>query len=192
MKRSTNTTREADALLLARFNDRENQGFGEVYLYFHDELHYFAHKLFQGVNLTPEDVIQDIFVRIWEKKSPVFDSLHGIKAYLYVAIRNQYLKHLEHLKREDQYRRRMLLEEERFIVLVAENEVLSVLSTSATLLPEECAKVFKLCLEGWDIREIAEKLGKAESTVYKQKSEAIAILREKLTKDKFGIVMLFL
>lgn len=183
---------EKNALLLKRFNDREGEGFGEVYLYFHDELHYFAGKLFQSVNIAPDDVIQDIFIRIWEKKEPMFDSLSGIKSYLYIAIKNRYLKHLEHLKRVNEYNRQMLLDDSLFVALIAENEIFSTLSASAEFLPEECAKVFKLCLEGWDVKEIAEKLGKSESTVYKQKTEAINILRKKLSKKNFVFLLLII
>jgi RNA polymerase sigma-70 factor (ECF subfamily) len=192
MKQKGNITPDIEPLILKQFNDRESRGFGEVYLYFHDELHYFANKLFQDGNLTPDDVIQDIFVHIWEKRETCFDSLNSIKSYLYVAIRNHYLKHLEHLKRVDEYREQMLLAEDQFVSLIAENEILSVLSTSVEFLPEECAKVFKLCLEGWEIKEIAAQLGKSESTVYKQRNEAIVTLRKKLTKDQLFFLLLLI
>jgi RNA polymerase sigma-70 factor (ECF subfamily) len=76
--------------------------------------------------------------------------------------------------------------------MIAENEILSVLSSSLDLLPTECAKVFKLCLDGWEIKEIADQLGKSESTVYKQKKEAITILRKKLSKDKLFFLILLI
>jgi RNA polymerase sigma-70 factor (ECF subfamily) len=191
MNRKENISRDYESLLLQQFNNRESQGFGEVYLFFHDDLHCFANKFFQGTDIAPDDVIQDIFIHIWEKRNTVFDSLKGIKSYLYVSIRNQYLKHIEHLKRVDEYQQ-MLLSEDRLVALVAENEIFSYLSASADLLSEECAKVFKLCLEGWEIKEIADKLGKSESTVYKQKNEAIVVLRKKLPKDKLFFIMLLI
>jgi RNA polymerase sigma-70 factor (ECF subfamily) len=191
MKRKENIIHN-ESFIIQQFNRRENQGFGEVYLHLHDELYYFADKLFQSVNITPEDVIQDIFIHIWEKKDTSFDSLKALKSYLYIAIKNQYIKHLEHLKRVDAYNRQMLLDEKQFVVLVAENEILSVLSQSADILPEECAKVFRLCLEGWEIKEIADKLGKSESTVYKQRDRAVTILRNKLSKGDFLIILLAL
>jgi RNA polymerase sigma-70 factor (ECF subfamily) len=192
LKRKENISHEREALLLKQFNDRDSRGFGEVYLSFHGDLYAFAGKLFQEVSITPDDVIQDIYMYIWEKKDIRFDSLGNIKSYLYVAIKNQYLNHLEHLKRVNEYTQQMLLDEDQFVVMIAENEILSVLSSSLDLLPKECAKVFKLCMEGWEVKEIADKLGKSESTVYKQKNEAITILRKKLSKDKFFFLMLLI
>jgi RNA polymerase sigma-70 factor (ECF subfamily) len=192
MKRNGNISHDREPLLLKQFNERDSRGFGEVYLYFHNDLCCFAGKLFQEVNITPDDVIQDIYTYIWEKKETRFDSLGSIKSYLYTAIKNHYLNHLEHLKRVDEYTQQMLLDEDRFVVMIAENEILSVLSTSLDLLPEECAKVFKLSLEGWDVKDIAGKLGKSESTVYKQKNEAISVLRKKLSKDQLLVLLLLL
>jgi RNA polymerase sigma-70 factor (ECF subfamily) len=192
MKRKEHISQEREALLLKQFNDRDGRGFGEVYLSFHRDLYAFAGKLFQEVSITPDDVIQDIYMYIWEKKDIRFDSLGHLKSYLYVAIKNHYRNHLEHLKRVNEYTQQMLLDEDQFVVMIAENEVLSVLSSSLDLLPTECAKVFKLCLDGWEIKEIADKLGKSESTVYKQKNEAISILRKKLSKDKLFFIMLLI
>lgn len=181
-----------DDLLLKMFNCRDHSAFGAIYLHLYDELHYFARKLFQGVTITTEDVIQDIFINIWENKSLRFDTIDGIKAYLYVAIRNKRIKFINHTKCVNKHIQSIKEQEDELILSVAENEVMSFLSRSMTLIPEECAKVFKLCLEGWEMKEIAAKLEKSESTVYKQRNEAIRILRKKLPHKELLFLLILL
>ena len=43
---------------------------------------------------------------------------------------------------------------------------------------------------GWKAEEIAQKLGKNKQTIYNKKSEAIAYLKNKLSKD--SLLLLFI
>lgn len=174
--------------LLARFNRREDAALGEVYRMFYGDYFHFVSKMLRGSKLDAEDVLHDIFIAIWRNEDRRFDSLLGIKSYVYVSVRNHLRVWAAKHDRMNRYLSQ-LADDDFFTVQVAESEVVGLIAHSAELLPEECAKVFKLHLEGWDIKEIAEKLGKSESTVYKQKRQAISILKEKLPPDKLLIIL---
>lgn len=73
-----------------------------------------------------------------------------------------------------------MLKDDCFVIQVAESEILSIISQAVELLPEECSKVFQLHLEGWEVQDIALKLDKSESTVYKQRTRALNILKSKM------------
>ncbi len=45
---------------------------------------------------TAENLVQDVFLRIWENR-PQLNSDLNIKTYLYTAVKNQAFKHLRHL-----------------------------------------------------------------------------------------------
>lgn len=128
--------------------------------------------------IAPGDVVQDLFMKIWERKDLTFTSLEHLKAYMYVVIRNGYREYLSHKSVANHYIQTVKMTDDYFISQIVETETLSLLSRLTELLPEECAKVFKLYLEGWETKEIVEKLGKSSSTVYNQRQEAIKILKK--------------
>lgn len=177
-----------DSLLLSRFNNREEGAFAKVYSHYYYNLLHLANKLFSDTTEQPEDVVQDIFINIWNNKRQKFDSLNGLKLYVYVSIRNKFKDYIKHQKHKERFRD-VINSEDYFTVQVAESEVYSIIAESISLLPEECATVFRLHLDGWDVKDIALKTGKTESTVYKQKSRSIEILKDKLPMDKLYIIL---
>lgn len=182
---------EKQALLLKRFNDRESSAFGEVYLLYANELLYFTRRIYSETDVVANDVIHDLFIKIWESDKLKFSSLSNIKGYLLVSTKNYFRDYIKHHKCIGKFNQALLNDEDAFVSQVVENETFSIISQALELLPMECARVFKLCIEGWEVKEIAEKLNKTPSTVYKQKQEAISILKEKLPKDKLFILTFF-
>ncbi|MCM1032112.1 MAG: sigma-70 family RNA polymerase sigma factor [Oscillibacter sp.] len=178
-----------EKVLLSNFNDRLVEDFGKVYSLFYNELFYFAAKLYRNTEVEPRDAIQDVFLGLWQSKSRRFESLTSIKAYLFVALRNNFRSFILHHKYVEKYESSQLLTKELFEANVVESEVLSTFHYIIGLLPEESAEILELFLEGWSAEEIACKLGKNKQTIYNKKSEAIAWLKSRLSKD---ILFLFL
>jgi RNA polymerase sigma-70 factor (ECF subfamily) len=58
---------------------------------------------------TAEDLVQDVFMRIWVSRetSPINESL---QAYLFRAVRNRCINHLEHLKVKANYETQAMVE----------------------------------------------------------------------------------
>lgn len=179
---------ETDRLVVC-FNARESQAFGQIYLLCYDEFYFFSSRLYRETEIASGDVVQDLFMKIWERKELQFTSLEHLKGYMYVSIRNGYREYLSHKHVTDRYIQTVKMTDDYFISQIVETETLSVLSRLTDLLPEECAKVFKLYLEGWEIKEIVEKLGKSSSTVYNQRQEAIRILKKLDLNKLLSIVM---
>lgn len=180
-----------EPLLLKRFNNREEVAFTEIYQLYYYEFFILTLKLFNEGKEFSEDIVQDIFIGIWNNKNRCFDSIEGLKLYIYVSIKNKLRDHAKHKKHVEQYKK-IIKSEDLFTIEIAETEVYSVIVKSINLLPEECANVFKLHIDGWSVKEIAEKLQKTESTVYKQKTQAITILKNKLTKNQLIIITIML
>lgn len=177
--------------LLLGFNNREREAFGAVYYLLYNELYYFTAKLYQNSDIEPCDVIQDLFVNMWESKANQFESLIKIKSFLFVSIKNRFRNYLEHKRSIDKYTETIVAEKDSFISLIAETEVVSYVSEAIDKLPEECAKVFRMYAEGWEIKDISKHLGKSQSTVYAQKQSAISILKRSLDKYIVKIIYIF-
>lgn len=168
------------AKLLSRFNDRDMDAIGEVYQLFYNELHAFADKVFHDTGITSADLIHDIFIAI-SRSSIRFDSLEGIKAYIYVAIKNRLKDYLAHNSHVKDYRRGYLENNDAFETDIIETEYYSTMQYALGLLPEDSARIFRLFLEGWEAEEIAEFTGKNVRTIYNKKHEAIKKLKKKLS-----------
>lgn len=175
--------------LLVSFNKREIASFCEVYDLNFDKLYYFASRLFHGTTILAEDVVQDIFATIWEKKELTFHSLDHIVHYIYLSIRNRYKDFSIRKERIHRYHNYQSVDEDNFYSYILESETLSAISEAIEMLPAECAKVFKLHIEGWEIKEIAEHLNKSQSTVYNQRREAIEILKKRISSSAFSILV---
>lgn len=184
--------KDNDDKLLKEFNNRDDIAFGEVYHRFYNDLFHLAAGLYKNSHTDPSDVIQDVFVKLWESSTPKFDNLSSVKGYLYITIKNRFKNHLDHQKSVDKYSNNLKCDRDNFISQIAETETLSILNQAIDILPAECAKVFRLYIEGWDISEIAEKLNKSESTVYAQKQKSITILKQKLSKHSLLVLAQFI
>ena len=177
--------------LLSRFNERDVAAFGEIYSLFYDDLFYFALKLYENTNVEPEDAVHDTFLKLWQLPRTKFESLAGLKAYLFVALRNEFNQYVRHNYYVERYKKHELQTRE-FEFDVLESELRGSCEYMLGLLPEECAEVLRLFFEGLDTEEIALKLGKTKQVVYKRKHEAISILKKKISKEDIFILVLFL
>lgn len=173
--------------LLKRFNNRDNTAFGEVYILLYNELHHFTSRLYRETEIAAGDVIHDTFVYIWEHSTQRFEGIENLKAYLFTSIKNRFRNYIVHQKSVEKFQ----YENSDFISDVVESETLSIINQAINLLPQECAKVFRLHIDGWQVKDIAEKLGKSESTVYAQKQEAISMLKKKLPKHLYTFLSIY-
>ena len=179
-----------ETILLKNFNRRIEKDFGKVYSLFYNDLFYFTAKLYQHTEVEPRDAIHDVFLNLWQSPSLKFERLTDIKAYLYVSLRNHFKSYIRHHQCVEKYKAGQLLDKDSFEVDIIESETLSTFHYILGLLPEESAEILKLFFDGWKVEEIAQKLGKNKQTIYNKKSEAIAYLKNKLSKD--SLLFLFI
>lgn len=188
-----NTTQKNKTLtLLERFNNKDNDAFEEVYSMLYKELYYFSHSLYKGTEIDAKDVIQDAFLEIWQNNHRKFDKISGIKFFLLIVIKNGYKMYYNRNRFRDKVKKDLLKDDNFFMMQATEAEVFSLIPSALNLLPEECARSFQLFLDGWEVKDIAEKLGKQPSTIYNQRKESIKILRKKISKNHLSILLILL
>lgn len=178
--------------LLEKFNKREPSAFGDVYIIVFDEINNFACHLFYATNVDVRDLIQDLFLTIWSKHSLTFISIVHLKNYLYLAVKNKFRDHLKHNRHVSDYQSKVLSDEDYLLSCSIESSVLNTLNEAVEALPERCAEVFRLYLDGWNSNEIVLKTGKSRTMVYDLRTEAIEILKKNLKNTQFLTLTNFL
>ncbi|MBB2149259.1 RNA polymerase sigma factor [Pedobacter gandavensis] len=138
-----------------------------------------------------KDVLQDLFVKLWDQKSelPITDNLPG---YLFSAARNRVFNHLSRQQVASKYISSLhtFINEDNYItdLAIREKEFAKIIRQEIEALPAKMREVFLLSRDGhFSHEEIAKQLGISPQTVSKQISNALKTLRLRL-----GVLFYFL
>jgi RNA polymerase sigma-70 factor (ECF subfamily) len=131
-----------------------------------------------------EEVVQQVFVDIWEKRKELSVSV-SFKSYLYRAAHNRAINRIRHGKvrqlHADEYRHVTSLSHENTAEAIHQKELQKKIAEAINVLPEQCRMVFKLSrFEDLKYSEIADQLGISVKTVENHMGKALRILREEL------------
>jgi len=140
-----------------------------------------------------EDIVQEVFVRIWEKHQPIIESPQA-RPYLYTAVRNACFNHLGSKKRIQLYSLSDtdIAEENSLAWTVTEEpdeddkpNYRELLKKGIEQLPEKCREIFLLSRSGrLSNQEIADHLGISIKTVNNQTWKAMKLLKAFVKKAK--------
>ena len=153
--------------------------------------------LFNPVTEDNEEIIQDVFLKIWERKE-MLGELDSFRAYLFKVSKNLLLDKLRRNKVEKKVLSLMASDTEDSGVRLDDElcyeEYQSVADLALDRLTEKRRYIFELrTKEGLSLDEIAEKLKISKSVVKKQYYAASASIMEYLrTKGEMTISILFL
>ena len=136
-----------------------------------------------------KDIVQEIFIRIWEKRIK-FENELLLRKYLYLSTQNKCFTYLRDRKVQHYHKQQIIdnyqeQEEPNIINSLIKEEVYRQLLSSIEQLPPQCKKICLLTLDGKKPSEIAKELELNVETVKKQKKIAL-----KRLQDKFRILIL--
>ncbi len=155
-------------------------------LYYRPLCMYAMHYL--GDEMMVEDIVQDCFIKFWEKTKT--EKIGHPKPYLYMMVRNASLDALRKMpdNQEALDAAEKLIDDE----LKEDSFVEARLWTAIDSLPDKCRRVFLLAKrDGKSYEEISDELGISTNTVRNQVSKALKILREGAEKIIFHIFSFF-
>lgn len=151
---------------------------------FYASLTVFSNKYVQDMEAAKE-IVQDVFLHLHEKR----DSLQinsSPKSYLFQAVRNRSLNHIQKIKtRQGHYDQfQLTVEPASFDDQLEAVELEEKLSLLIQELPEACQRIFIMSrFDGKKNQEIADELGISKRTVETQISNALKALRNRLLAD---------
>ncbi len=168
---------------------------------FYKPLQAYAFRFVNDKDLS-EDIVQDVFFELWQRRESIRFEDVAVKSYLFRAVYTHSLNVLNKKKQNicsldseretdilDQYVSSYMQNSEQSLLLKElEEEIMSYINT----LPPQCHKIFMLSRSyGLKNREIAEQLGISIKAVEKQISKALYGLKEHLVrKDLFPLLIL--
>lgn len=163
------------------FKSGNREAFKIVFDSYYKGLFFFTKKYLTD-DAEVEDLLQEVFTMLWEKKDTLQDAL-SVKAFLYVSARNKALNEIRHKKVVDEHQKELagsLKEASYFKNHLIEEETYRILITAINELPEQSRQVCKMVMNGVRNVEIAEELSISTSTVKYHKQQAFALLRQKM------------
>ncbi|MDH6304920.1 RNA polymerase sigma-70 factor (ECF subfamily) [Parabacteroides sp. PF5-5] len=168
-----------EQILLEQVRRGNEKAFKKLFYLYGDRFYLWSYKITKN-SQAAEDIVQDFFVRYWEKRKTLF-FYPSFAAYAYRAMYNASLNYIR--------------DNERFISgyeitidlmdMDVEDEDLQelkrLLLKAIDELPDRCKKIFVMAtLEKKKYTEVADLLGISVNTVKVQVSKAYRILKEKI------------
>lgn len=188
--------------LFIAVSEGDEKAFEKLYKLYFPRLYSFALKIIGDDNLA-KDVVQNVFIRLWETHETFNHEFP--EAFLYKMVRNASLNYVRHLKVVDHFKSKIkdqyLGEELYYIDLVGnepyiliEKELQEKVVEVMDSLPDKCRTVFHMSrVEGLKNQEIADHLGINIKTVEKHISKALFIYRERFSGYlPFSVILLIL
>ncbi|HTM99541.1 MAG TPA: RNA polymerase sigma-70 factor [Pedobacter sp.] len=170
----------ADSELLDRLKDNDRIAFNVIYNKYWSKLYLSAYNLLRNKQIS-EDIIQELFVALWLKRSTA--KIDNLNNYLFTAVRFQVFKAIR-----DGKGRTGLFEEIAHLSMhceieskLFEKEVTKRLDENIALLPEKCREIFILSRKKHlTVKEIAEQLQISPKTIENQIGIALRRLRSNM------------
>ena len=154
-----------------------DKAFRYLYDKYASTLRYFSAKYVDD-DATIEDVVQDAFLNLWEKRNEF-----KTEAYLYKIVRSFSVDTIRRRNIANRYAEKIVLEKEDqefFLENIVESEVFQMIQTVFNELSPSCREVYQLSLHGKSHEEISQLLDISVNTVKKHKNNANHYMRARL------------
>lgn len=162
----------------------DEQAFSQIYHYFHPGLFPYVLK-FVKVPQLAEDIVQDVFLKIWEGR----DQLPGVKnfpGFLFSVARNHTLNVLHSVARSNNAMSAMIrhYQEQRFDDEVLSNDYRKFVENALKAIPPRSRDIFRKCREqAMTYEEVAAEMGISRNAVKKHMVRAIRILKDAARRE---------
>ena len=179
--------------LITQLNNGDRRAFKQVFDTYYKTICLFIRKYLPNPDQA-EDLAQDIFLGIWEKKLQ-FSSVQALRAFLYQAARNKAINIIEHEKVKKDYQSKATPDcftEDFFYTNYIENETQRLFQKILDGLSPRAREIIYMQLEGLKNQEIADKLKISVFTVKNHKAAVYKQLKENFKKIIILIALIIL
>jgi RNA polymerase sigma-70 factor (family 1) len=169
----------------------DQDSFEQFYRQYYQALCFFAKKMVGDADAAKE-LVQDVFLKSWQKKEALEEET--VRAFLYQSVRNACLNYMRGATRrnslETQWANAQEEQDKDISNAIIEAEVYRDIFQAMGRLPDECKKIIELSMStSKTSEEIAEMLGVSSSTVRNQKRRGIQLMRQYLNFKTFLVFL---
>ena len=183
-----------------RMKDSPQENFERIYKVYYPKMFAFA-KQYVGSDADAENIVQDVFTELWERKELLTYTEMNWVALLFTSIKNKCIDLLRHrivvqeavnrMQEEYQITLRMKLDSLEIFdqSILSEQDIEQLISDAIDSLPEKCREIFiKSKIEGKKQKEIADELNVSIKTVENQMNIAYTKMKVRL-KDYLPLLI---
>ncbi|MCC7246456.1 MAG: RNA polymerase sigma-70 factor [Saprospiraceae bacterium] len=171
----------------------DKQAFDAIFRRYYEPLCQYASGLTEGDPDEAEDLVQNAFVKLWERRDTL-DIRWSVKAYLYKMVYHAGLNRIRHAQSRDKYHQFKSLPLNNDFEHPADTlpELKERLEAALRELPPQCRSVFELSrFEALKYREIADQLEISIKTVESQMGKALRLMRLRLADFLVSLVCVY-
>jgi len=184
----------SDSELALRIKAGEKTAFQELFERYAPRIYQFSLSYLKN-KADAEELVQDIFLKIWEKRE-MLDVSKNIKSFIFKVAVNTIYDFIRHKNIENAFndfaRANFETDSNNTWHTVIFDEMTANLKELVAKLPEQQQKIFQLSKEeGLASEEIAEKLNLSKRTVENHLYRAVSFLKENFRRDSFISVLFF-
>lgn len=177
----TNKT-EAEVLELLKQSDRN--AFNALFRQFSARLYHFAYSYLKSAE-EAEEIVQDTFIRIWERRESI-DTAYSFSGFIFTVAHNMILNRIRKIRNENSYKasfaRTTVNQQNQTEEEVLAADLQRVQQEALVELPLKRKMIYQMIREdGMTYKQVAEKLNISVKTVEWQMAEAIKHFRAKLS-----------
>ena len=174
---------DTELAILLTLNDEA--AFSELYVRYKDKLYYFCLHLLKSKE-EANDIVQEIFIRIWESRNFINPDL-SFSSFLYTMARNRTLNYFRDIDIDEKVKEilatQKVTEEEAIDSKIIYTEYQVILQNAISQLPPQRRKIFNMSrIESMSHKEIAAELGISVNTVQEHISEALKFIKAYFSK----------
>ena len=186
--------RNTDRQLVESLKKGDLFAFDQLFSKYSKKLYYFANG-YLGSKEDTEGLVQEVFLKIWEKKKELKEHL-SFNAFLYTitfnAIRKYFRKKAREKKYLDNYLENFDDTDNETVMDIEYNNLRELADKAIEKLPEKRKMIFLLSRhEGFTNEEIANRLQISKKTVENQMTQALKFLREQLGKETMLSILFY-
>ena len=176
---------KTDTELVTLLIQNNEAAFSELYVRYKDKLYYFCLHLLKSKE-EANDIVQEIFIRLWESRSFINPEL-SFSSFLYTMARNRILNYFRDIDIDEKVKQilsaQKITEEEAIDSKIIYTEYQMILQNAISQLPPQRQKIFNMSrIESMSHKEIAAELGISVNTVQEHISEALKFIKVYFSK----------
>jgi RNA polymerase sigma-70 factor (ECF subfamily) len=161
----------------------EEIGFNHFFSIYYKALCFFANRYLNDLPKA-EDIVSEGFLQLWANRDKIRSESH-LRNWLYKAVYHLCLDQLAKSRTKEKHLKILQqvsgVEENDYTRNIIQTETLRQLKQAIDLLPGQCKKIFyKLYIEGKTVKETAQEMQLAISTIDNQKARGIKLLKDRL------------